>query len=255
MISTTLIWILLLYFSMWFVINTIAKNAGLIDIAWGLGFVLLAITQYFKYQSKVGIILVVMVGIWGLRLAIHIAKRNIGKAEDHRYQQFRKDWGKHYFIRSIFQIYFLQATLMLIVSLTFLDGIRNGSIVSKLGLVIGLIIYSIGLYFEVVSDFQMTRFKRNHQNKGKLMREGLWAISRHPNYFGEATLWLGVALVSLSLGSNGFALVGSATIYYLIRFLSGVPLMEKRQKEYQEFSEYEKEVPIFFPKLKGGNKK
>ncbi len=255
MIELNLIIIIVVYFLIWFFINTLLKNAGLIDIAWGLGFVLLAITQYVNNISSLGLILLMMVAIWGLRLSWHIGKRNINNPEDHRYQKFRNDWGKHYILRAIFQIYILQAILMLIVSMTFLDGIKQSELKSLVGLIIGAIVYSIGLGFEVISDYQMEKFKKDIKNKGQLMTSGLWSLSRHPNYFGEATLWLGIAITSISIGSNLVALIGAFTIFYLVRFLSGTPLMEKRIKEYEEFKSYEKEVPIFFPKLKGALKK
>ena len=255
MIDEKLIFIIIIYFSIWFVINTKLKNAGLIDIAWGLGFVVLAVSQFITYPSNLGLILVMMVIIWGLRLSWHIGKRNINKPEDHRYKKFRDDWGKYYVIRSIFQIYALQALLMLIVSTTFLDGLKQSESRSTAGIIIGIIVYIIGLGFEVISDYQMEKFKKDLKKNGHLMTSGLWSLSRHPNYFGEATLWLGIAITSVSIGSNLSALIGAFVIFYLVRFLSGTPLMEKRIKEYEEFKLYEKEVPIFFPKLKGIQKK
>lgn len=255
MIDEGLILTILVYFSIWFVINTSLKNAGLIDVAWGLGFVVLAVSQYITYPSNLGLILVMMVTIWGLRLSWHIGKRNINKPEDHRYQKFRDDWGKYYLVRAIFQIYILQALLMLVVSMTFLDGLKLSELKSIAGIIIGIFIYLIGLGFEVISDHQMEKFKKDLRNKGQLMSSGLWSLSRHPNYFGEATLWFGIAITSLSMGSNLSALIGAFTIFYLVRFLSGTPLMEKRIKEYKEFKSYEKEVPIFFPRLKGVLKK
>ncbi len=255
MINETLILIIMIYFTIWFVINTKLKNAGLIDIAWGSGFVVLAITQLIKYPSSLGVILFLMVAIWGLRLSYHIGKRNINKPEDHRYQKFREDWGKSYLLRSIFQIYGLQAILMLIVSTSFLDGIMQAELRSLIGLFCGITLYIVGLIFEIISDYQMEQFKKDKKNRGKLMTSGLWSLSHHPNYFGEATLWLGIAISSLSLGSSFVAMIGAFTIFYLVRFLSGTPLMEKRIREYQGFEAYAKVVPIFFPKLKGTLKK
>ena len=251
MINIPLITVLLTYFLVWFVINNLLNNAGLIDIAWGLGFVLLALTQYLIYPGSYSLVIVSMVMLWGLRLAYFIGLRNIGKEEDHRYQQFRKDWGKSYLIRSVFQIYLLQAVLMLVVSMAFLDGIRRSELKSVPLFVIGIVLYSIGFYFEVVSDYQMKKYKNDLRNKGKLMTSGLWSMSRHPNYFGEATLWLGIASVSVALGSSLVAYIGAFTIFYLVRYLSGTPLMEKRIKTYSEFDVYSKNVPIFFPKIKG----
>ena len=242
-------WILIPYFSFWYILNTLKKNAGLIDIAWGLGFVVLAWIQYITYPHSLALILVVMVSIWGLRLAYHIGKRNIHQAEDFRYQQFRKDWGSSYWIRSIFQIYGLQGFLMMVISLAFMSGIFQAQLNSPLLIGVGVLMYSIGFLFEAIGDHQLKVYKEKPANKGKLIQHGLWSLSRHPNYFGDAMLWFGIAITSIGLGSSWIALVGALTIGILLRFVSGVPLLEERLKKYDGFEKYAQKVPIFIPLL------
>lgn len=238
------------YFFLWFVVLTLIKNAGYIDIAWGLGFVLIAWVAQLTYNHPIGWVIVALVSMWGLRLAYHIGKRNIGKPEDFRYQNFRREWGKNYFVRSIFQIYLLQGVLMFIVSLSFLEGLSKDHIHTPILYALGLLLFVIGYGFEVIGDAQLRAHTSNPSNKGKLMKTGLWSMTRHPNYFGESVLWSGLALMSLGLNTSFVPILGALTITILVRYVSGVPLLETRMKKYEGFEEYAKDVPIFFPKIK-----
>jgi steroid 5-alpha reductase family enzyme len=246
----TVIIALSIYFFLWFVVLTLIKNAGYIDIAWGLGFVLIAWVAQLTYNHPIGWVIVALVSMWGLRLAYHIGKRNIGKPEDFRYQNFRREWGKNYFVRSIFQIYLLQGVLMFIVSLSFLEGLSKDHIHTPILYALGLLLFVIGYGFEVIGDAQLRAHSSNPSNKGKLMKTGLWSMTRHPNYFGESVLWSGLALMSLGLNTSFVPILGALTITILVRYVSGVPLLETRMKKYEGFEEYAKDVPIFFPKIK-----
>lgn len=246
----TVIIALSIYFFVWFVVLTLIKNAGYIDIAWGLGFVLIAWVAQLTYNHPIGWVMVALVSVWGLRLAYHIGKRNIGKPEDFRYQNFRRDWGKNYFVRSIFQIYILQGVLMFLVSLAFQEGLSKDHIHTPVLYGLGIVLFLVGYAFEVIGDAQLRAHTSNPANKGKLMKTGLWSKTRHPNYFGEAVLWTGLAVMSLGLNTSLVPLLGALTITILVRYVSGVPLLEVRMKKYEGFEEYAKEVPIFFPKIK-----
>jgi steroid 5-alpha reductase family enzyme len=228
----TVIIALSIYFFVWFVVLTLIKNAGYIDIAWGLGFVLIAWVAQLTYNHPIGWVMVALVSIWGLRLAYHIGKRNIGKPEDFRYQNFRRDWGKNYFIKSIFQIYILQGVLMFLVSLAFLEGMSKDHIHTPVLYGLGRALFVIGYGFEVIGDAQLRAHTSNPANKGKLMKTGLWSKTRHPNYFGEAVLWTGLAVMSLGLNTSFVPLLGALTITILVRYVSGVPLLEVRMRKY-----------------------
>lgn len=247
---STIILALSIYFILWFIGLTLIKNAGYIDIAWGLGFVLIAWTAQLVYKQPLGWVFVALVSVWGLRLAYHIGKRNIGKPEDFRYQNFRKDWGKNYFIRSIFQIYLLQGVLMFMVALSFIEGMSKDRIHTTLLYGLGILLFVVGFAFEVIGDAQLRTHSSNPANKGVLITTGLWSRTRHPNYFGESVLWTGLALMSLGLDTSFIPLLGALTITILVRYVSGVPLLEVRMRKYKGFEEYAKEVPIFFPKIK-----
>jgi steroid 5-alpha reductase family enzyme len=239
--------LLFVYFTLWYALATFTKNAGIIDIGWGLGFVVVALYQQITNGVTFGWILVIMVALWGLRLAYHIGKRNLGKPEDFRYANFRKEWGKSFFVRAYFQLFLFQGLLMGIVSFSFLEGIKNEEVLSWILFVIGMILFVIGYAFEAIGDAQLKVHVNDPTKKGTLIQTGLWKYTRHPNYFGEALLWWGIFFVSLSSGAPWWTVIGPITITYLVRFLSGVPMLEKRMQKYPNFESYAKQTNIFFP--------
>jgi len=246
---TTLALILFVYMSLWFVFSLVKKRNDVADVAWGLGFVLLAWVSLFLSQDfgLRGILVNVLVSIWGLRLAIHIHSRNKGKTEDYRYLAWRKEWGKWFYLRSYFQVYLLQGSLLyLIVFPVLMIHSRSGSSLGWLDLV-GVFVWLFGFYFESVGDAQLARFIKNSDNKGKLMQTGLWAYTRHPNYFGEVTQWWGIWLIALSIPNGWMSIIGPITITFLILKVSGIPLLEKKMAENPDFAAYKKSVSLFFP--------
>lgn len=245
----TLALLLFVYMSLWFVFSLIKKRNDVADVAWGLGFVLMAWTSMFLSNDfgLRSVLINILVSIWGLRLAWHIHTRNKGKTEDYRYEAWRKEWGSFFYIRSYFQVYLLQGFLLFLIVLPVLVINKNYS--SSVGLLdfFGIAVWLFGFYFEVVGDAQLARFIKNPENKGKLMQSGLWAYTRHPNYFGEVTLWWGVWLIALSVPNGIYAIIGPLTITILILKVSGIPLLEKKMEENPDFQEYKSRVSMFIP--------
>lgn len=238
--------------SFWFLISLIKKRNDVADTAWGLGFVLLAWISFLLTQNLDVRVLVVnsFVTIWGVRLAWHIHKRNKGKTEDYRYKAWRDEWGKWFYIRSYFQVYLLQGFfLFLIVSPVLIINKYSDGILTNLDY-LGIFVWVIGFIFESVGDSQLKVFISKTENKGKLMREGLWQYSRHPNYFGEVTQWWGLWIVALSVPYGFYTIVGPLVITYLILKVSGVPMLEKKMEQNPEFAEYKKETSVFIPWFK-----
>jgi steroid 5-alpha reductase family enzyme len=232
-----------------FVLAWIKKDNSIVDIAWGVGFILVAILIFFLEPEFVTrhILVTALIFLWGTRLATHIAIRNKGRGEDYRYAQWRKDWGKWFFIRSLFQIYMLQGLLLLIIAypvmlinyseepgITFLD-------------ILGLIIWLYGFFFEAVGDYQLLKFKGQAKNKGKIMTQGLWKYTRHPNYFGETAMWWGIFLIALSVKNGWTAIISPLTITFLLVKVSGISMLEKKYVGNKEFEEYAKRTGAFFP--------
>ncbi len=244
--------ILFAYMNFWFIVSLIKKRNDVADIAWGLGFVMLAWVSYgMGNMSTIGLIVSSLVTLWGVRLALHIYKRNRNKTEDPRYLEWRNAWGAWFYIRSYFQVYILQGILLYMISLSVL--MLNQSSFESVGVltVIGLSVWALGFFFEAVGDRQLANFIKNPDNKGKLMMSGLWAYTRHPNYFGEVTQWWGIWLIVVSLPfgivAHAIALISPLTISVLILKVSGIPMLEKRMASHPDFAEYKRKVSIFIP--------
>lgn len=245
----TLALVLFAYMSMWFLISLIKKRNDVADVAWGLGFVLMTWTSFFLSTDSGarGILVGTLVSIWGIRLAWHIHARNKGKGEDYRYLAWRNEWGKWFYIRSYLQVYLLQGLfLFLIVSPVLMVNKNAGNPLGILDFV-AVAVWLTGFYFESVGDAQLARFIKDPTNKGKLMQSGLWAYSRHPNYFGEVTQWWGIWLFALSLPNGWMSVLGPLTITFLILKVSGIPLLEKKMEENPDFAEYKRRTSIFIP--------
>ena len=238
-----------IYMTAVFVLALRLKNNGVVDIAWGLGFIVVTAALFTRepalYPAKALVMALVLV--WGLRLSIHILLRNAGKPEDFRYAKMRQNWGTAAPVKSFFFIFMLQGLLMLVVSLPV--TVLFSSPARPLGAldVIGALVFATGFFFEAVGDRQLAAHVRDPGNKGKLMTRGLWSATRHPNYFGEATLWWGIGLIALRCANGWAALIGPITITCLLLFVSGVPLLEKKYAGRPEWEAYKAKTPKFFP--------
>lgn len=229
-ISALIVWS---YMTTWYLISLYKKRNDIADIAWGLGFILLSFCALFFNPSLKLLISFILVSVWGLRLAIHIYQRNKNKKEDQRYQKFKKN--------PYFEVFITQGFFMWLISWPIINS--SGPLI-WLNL-LGVIVWLIGFYFESRADQELKVFLKNKKNKGKILQSGLWSISRHPNYFGEVTLWWGIWLLNMS--ANWWTIIGPLTITFLILKVSGVPLLEKRYAGNKDFEEYKKRVSVFFP--------
>jgi len=243
--------IILILVTLLWVWSVFIKNVSIVDIFWGLGFVI--VNAFYVFMSGElntrKILILGLVSIWGLRLAIYLAYRNIGKGEDFRYQEFRRNYGpKRYWWFSFFQTFLLQGALIMIVSLPLL-GINSSTSSGDLKILdyIGIIVWLIGFTFEAAGDFQLARFKRAIGNKGKVLNTGFWKYTRHPNYFGDSAVWWAYAIFSISAGSY-WQIIGSVVMTLLIIKISGVALLEKTLNDTKpKYREYIKKTNSFFP--------
>jgi steroid 5-alpha reductase family enzyme len=225
------------------------KRNDIADIAWGLGFVLLAWSAYFLSVNIHWLVILVniLVTVWGLRLALHIYFRNRKKSEDYRYAEWRKQWGSMFYIRSYLQVFVLQGILLFLISIPVMVlnkyGAQNVPVVAYAGIVIWI----IGFTFESLGDSQLNKFIKDPANKGRVLDTGLWKYSRHPNYFGEVTQWWGIWLIAITVTNNWFSLIGPCLITFLILKVSGIPLLEKKMLEQPGYREYARKTSIFIP--------
>lgn len=242
--------IMILMTTLW-VVSVIVKNVSIVDLFWGFGFVLTAGFYFLKsegYESR-KMILMLLTSIWGLRLSVYLAWRNIGKGEDFRYREFRKKYGEtRYWWISFSQTFLLQGVLMWLISLPLLGAQYYGQD-RPLGILdlAGIMFWLVGFIFEAGGDSQLARFKADPSNKGKLLDKGFWRYTRHPNYFGDASVWWGYGLICLSSASY-FPVIGSVLMTALIIKVSGVALLEKSLKEQKpQYKEYIEKTSSFIP--------
>lgn len=248
MILAEIALILFLYMSCFFILAEILKNNSIVDTGWGIGFMLVTIWSFLTYAkpSSIQTLLTFLVLIWGSRLAFYILKRN-KKEEDWRYKKWRAEW-KFFHLRSFFQIFMLQGFLLFLI--VFPVAVVNGQFPAEINALsyIGLVIWIIGFLFEVIGDAQLKKFITKKKSKNnQIMKEGLWRYTRHPNYFGEATLWWGIFLITFSASGNWLFIISPITITILVRFVSGVPMLEKKYKDNKEFQEYAKKTNALIP--------
>ena len=227
------------------------KNNSIVDIGWGLGFLIVAVITLIAnapFSARAWLV-TTLVSLWGVRLAVYIFIRNRGKDEDFRYKQWREDWGNNVAVNSFFRIFMLQGALMFGISLPII--LVNGTGIDQPGLnyldFAGSSLWLIGFGFEVIGDYQMSRFRINPGNKGKIMKSGLWRYTRHPNYFGEALLWWGIFLISLTIGKIWISIISPLLITYLLTRVSGVPMLEKKYKDNPEYQNYVTTTNAFIP--------
>ncbi len=230
-------------------VSIVLKDASIIDIFWGLGFVILAWT--YKYilsaNSDRSLIICVLVSIWGIRLALYLANRNLGKGEDYRYQEWRKEYGTSFWWVSYLRVFLLQGLLLWIIGATLL--VAQTSNVWTVVDYLGIILWTIGLAFEAVGDYQLAQFKKNTDNKGKVLDSGLWRYTRHPNYFGDAVLWWGIFCFAASAGA-WWTVFSPILMTFLLMKVSGVALLEKTLIQTKpQYKDYIGRTSAFFPTI------
>lgn len=237
------------YMTVWFVVSLLKQRNDVADVAWGPGFIVVAITSSVMATELTlrALIVTTMVLIWGIRLALHIASRHAGKPEDERYAAWRREWGSTVTIRSFLQVFMLQGILLTIISIPVVMINTAPSLPFTPLDIIGISVWLAGFTFEAVSDRQLKQFVKNPTNRGKIMTGGLWRFSRHPNYFGEVTLWWGIYIVSLSVPGGWMSIIGPIMITFLILKVSGIPMLEKAFEANPDFQQYKRQTSAFFP--------
>ena len=242
-ISLTLLWL----------ISLRMKDSSIIDIYWGFGFVLICWVCLLSNQNDgltVSITqgtLLSMVTIWGLRLTFYLAKRNLGHGEDYRYTKMRNSSKKDWRIVSYFRVFMLQGVLQAIIAAPIFIIFGATEVSDSMPIILtALFLFAVGFLFESMADQQMKAFKSNPDNSSKIMNEGLWKYSRHPNYFGDFLQWFAIFVLSLSTGSF-FGVIAPAMMLFIF-FKLTIRLLEKPQsKKRPGYTQYMDDTNMFFP--------
>ncbi|CAN5637215.1 DUF1295 domain-containing protein [soil metagenome] len=231
--------------------SRIAHKHSVIDTAWGLLFCAAALAAFIGSSDRGDTgrrwLLLVLVLVWGLRLAVHIGRRSIGKGEDPRYEEMLADRGQ---LQTIALVYGLQGVLAFLISAPVLVGMFELAPLTPLAY-LGVAIWLLGLFFEAVGDWQMEQFKAQKiagkLPKGALMDRGLWRYTRHPNYFGDACVWTGIFLVCLERWPGILTLFSPVIMIYLLAFGSGKRVLERSMAKRPGYREYMARTSGFIP--------
>ena len=241
-----------LYASLWFLVALRLRRNDVADVAWGAGFIVLALVGQFAAAavSNRGILVLALVTIWGLRLSLHIGLRNQGKPEDPRYRKWREEWGRHATLRAYFQVFLLQGllTVVILIPVTYTLAHQSSDLTWLDAL--GAAVWLVGFVFESVGDLQLARFKKAPGNRGRVITSGLWKYTRHPNYFGDALQWWAFYLIALAAG-GWWTVFSPLLMTTLLVRVSGVSLLEKSLAQSKPgYREYMATTSAFVPRKK-----
>ena len=244
---------------MGWLLSLVLKNVTVVDSLWGLGFVMIAWATFFLTDGFLTrkLLIVFLVTLWGVRLSIYLTLRNWGKGEDPRYGLWREKSGKHFWIASLFKVFLLQALFLWAISISIQYGMVSTTpeMITWLDM-LGLILWGVGFIFEAVGDWQLAAFKSNPANKGKVMDQGLWAYTRHPNYFGECLMWWGIFLIAFSTPNSWWTILSPLTITAVLLKMTGIPLTEKTIVTHRPgYKEYIQRTNAYFPWFPKAKKK
>jgi steroid 5-alpha reductase family enzyme len=226
------------------------RDASLVDRWWGPGFAVVA-WSWFALLGASGPrawLVAALVTIWGVRLGWHITKRNRGHGEDARYTAMREDSPRTFWWTSLFTVFWLQGALLCVVALPLFAALSPEAPRALAATDwAGLTLWGAGFAFEAVGDAQLAAFKRDPANRGRVMDQGLWRYTRHPNYFGDATLWWGFGLLALATPGAWWTLAGPAIMTTLLVRVSGVALLEKQMSRRPGYADYVARTSAFLP--------
>ena len=255
--TITAVWV---FMTACWLISTLIKNVSIVDTIYSINFIIIhAVYQYLAPSTDIiSTLLLIFTTLWALRLAIHIGLKNHGMGEEKRYARFREKYGKsRYWWFSYFQVFLLQGAFLLIfaspIHINYYTVLQQTHPLQPLLLAVGISIFLFGFIYESIADLQLYRFKQSNDST-QFLQTGLWRYSRHPNYFGELTLWFGLAIITISKNPSLFSLIsliGPIFLSYVISQLSGPknhePYMEK---EKPGFIAYQSNTPAIIPHFK-----
>jgi steroid 5-alpha reductase family enzyme len=246
--------IILLFAFLGWLLSLLRKNVTHVDSMWSLFFVLAAFTTaafvLFVYPVAARLIIVLAcVSIWALRLFIYLTKRNWGPHEDSRYVKIRQNNEPHFWLKSIVIIFAFQGLLAWIISISLYAAVAAIAPLNWLDY-LALALFAFGFIWETLADMQLSRFKANPSNKGKVLDTGVWRYSRHPNYFGECCVWWAFYLFALATGA-WWAIISPIVMTLLLLKVSGVSLLESTIVERRPaYADYIKNTNAFIPGLR-----
>ena len=242
------IWVL--SFVTWLV-SLYKKDASIVDSMWSIFFVV-ALVCYLALEPVQGPRTALVSGLlclWAIRLSVYLTYRNWGQPEDRRYQAIRTRNQPHYALKSLAYVFTVQAVLAWIISLPIQPVIASPSPITWLDY-LGIVIFICGFLIETIADTHMALFKlKRGPSSHRVLDQGLWRYSRHPNYFGETMLWWGFYLIALSAGAAWWIIISPLLMNVLLLKVSGVPMLEIDLAESNpDYKKYIQSTSPFIPR-------
>lgn len=245
LIAATLLW----------TVSLRRRDASIVDAFWGPAFALVGALGLALGAAPLArrLLVFALVAIWGLRLGLHIHRRNRGQGEDFRYRAMRERHGERFGRVSLFTVFLFQGVLVLVVAQPVLVAAGGAEPVALGGLdLAGALLWAVGFLFEAVGDAQLARFRADPANRGRVMDRGLWRFTRHPNYFGDALVWWGFFCFAAAVPGGWWTVYSPMLMTLLLMRVSGVTLLEKRLHEtkpaYREYAERTNAFLPWFPR-------
>lgn len=247
----------LIHMTLYYGLSLKRRDTSVVDIGWGLGFVLIAWTLMSVVIGEAFgfTLLVLLISVWGLRLGIHILQRKGDSGEDWRYQNMRAQSPNNWWWLSYPKVFLGQGVLMLVIaSPLILAASKAQEFEASWNVWLGAAVWTTGFIFESVGDYQLSQFikekksRKNPKKGDQIMTSGLWAYTRHPNYFGEVTIWWGIYLMVIGLSGAWWTIISPLTITFLLLKVSGITMLEKKYVGNKEFKAYKARTSAFFPR-------
>ncbi len=228
------------------------EELTIVDTAWGLGFVVVAVVSVLISDRGDGMpgpaaLLLGMVVVWGVRLSVHLHTRNRGKGEDPRYAEMAEKDGRSFARVATTRVFLPQGVAMFLVATPVMVGMNNEGLIGWLAW-LGVAVWLVGFVFETVGDWQLKEFKKRPDTEGKVMDEGLWRYTRHPNYFGDACVWAGIWLVAASSVPGLLTVVSPVAMTIFLTKVTGASLNEKGMRKTKPgYDDYVRRTSGFVP--------
>jgi len=249
----TFVYIAGVFLSLVWLISVVKRDSSIMDIAYPLTAAiptLLIIVSRGTWSAQ-ELIILGLVCLWAIRLAAHIGIRNLPEGEDARYASWRRKYGRHWWWWSFFQVFTLQGVLITLWSLPLLLALDKPSASISPIHFLACVVFAIGFFFQALADHQLEKFRKNRKSPAEILDTGLWSLSRHPNYFGEALIWWSFGILGLA---HPWGLLGLLAPLYVTWFMSrgsATPMQERYlSKKKPGYEQYAASVPVFFPRLK-----
>ena len=239
------------YLTSMLIIVQLKKDNSIGNFTWGGGVLLITLYTFcWEAHTPRSWLIMTFIFLWATRLIMYVYMR-YKKGADPHFIAWQKQWGNYALLISFWWIFIMNGILLIIMAVPSIL-INMNPVATSLNLLdlVGFLIWVIGFYCESIADYQLYIFMHKPENKEKIMQKGLWYYSRHPNYFGEITMWWGIFCIALSVEYGYLALITPVTITILLRYFTGVPLLEGVFEHNPQYQEYKTHTSTLIPWFK-----